>query len=162
MSGSSTTTALAEAEKRTVTVTSSNGDPVVYDGNPAALAGARYETEQCFRRLGAFELLVQHNAARLTNGTIATEDASSIPFVLNLISDPHQDSYSERRSWSKTTLTPRFLVLDAGRCKGSAHGRICEPYARLLPAACISARPVTYMRCSGALVSCSIEFCVTL
>ena len=55
-----------------------------------------------------------------------------------------------------------ILALDAGRCKGSAHGRICEPYARLLPAACISARPVTYMRCSGALVSCSIEFCVTL
>ena len=55
-----------------------------------------------------------------------------------------------------------ILALDAARCKGSAHGRIGEPYARLLPAACIPARPVTYMRCSGALVSCSFEFCVTL
>ena len=39
--------------------------PVVYDGNPASLAGARYEIDQCFERIGAFELLVKHNATRL-------------------------------------------------------------------------------------------------
>ena len=84
-STSSTPTALAEAEKRVVKITSSNGDAVVYDGNPASLAGARYEIDQCLERLGAFELLIKHNATRLPNGTIATEDPSNIPFVLNLI-----------------------------------------------------------------------------
>ena len=79
MSGSnSISTALSEAEKRTVKITSTNGDPIIYDGNPASLAGVRYETDKCLERLGAFELLVQHNSSRLANGTIATEDPSSI------------------------------------------------------------------------------------
>ena len=90
----STPTALAEAEKRVVKITSTNGDAVVYDGNPASLAGARHETDLCLERLGAFELLVKHNSTRLNNGTIATEDASNIPFVLNLIEDPHVDTYT--------------------------------------------------------------------
>ena len=87
-STASTPTALAEAEKRVVKITSTNGDPVVYDGNPASLAGARHETDLCLERLGAFELLMKYNATRLQNGTIATEDPSNIPFVLNLIENP--------------------------------------------------------------------------
>ena len=61
---STPTTALAEAEKRTVKITSTNGDPVIYDGNPAALPGARYEIDKCLERLGVFELLVKHNSVR--------------------------------------------------------------------------------------------------
>ncbi len=55
-----------------------------------------------------------------------------------------------------------ILALDAGRCKWTAQGWSSEPSARLLPSASKPARPVTYMRCFGARVSCSIEFCVTL
>ena len=87
-------TALAEAEKRVVKITSTNGDTVIYDGNPASLAGARYEIDLCLERLGAFELLIKHNATRLNSGTIATEDPSNIPFVLNLIDDPFSDTYT--------------------------------------------------------------------
>ena len=87
-------TALAEAEKRVVKITSTNGDTVIYDGNPASLAGARHEIDLCLERLGAFELLIKHNATRLNSGTIATEDPSNIPFVLNLIDDPFSDTYT--------------------------------------------------------------------
>ena len=36
-----------------------------------------------------------------------------------------------------------ILALDAGRCKGSAQGSTCEPYARLLPSTWAPARPGT-------------------
>ena len=55
-----------------------------------------------------------------------------------------------------------MLALDAARCKWTAQSWSSEPSARLLPSASKPARPVTYMRCFGARVSCSIEFCITL
>ena len=83
-------TALAEAEKRSVSITSTNGESVIYDGNPAALAGVRHEINQCFLRTGAFEMLIKHNAATLPNMMIATEDVSNIPFVTDVLQDLHE------------------------------------------------------------------------
>ena len=68
-----TSTALADVEKRTVAVTSTNGEPVTYDGNPAALAGVRHEIDKCFERLGAYELLIKHGACKLQNSCKETE-----------------------------------------------------------------------------------------
>ena len=39
-------------------------------------------------------MLVKHNATRLYNGTIATEDPSSVAFVLGLVDDPFVDDYT--------------------------------------------------------------------
>ena len=60
-----TSTALTEVEKRTVKITSTNGDPVTFDGNPAALAGVRHEIDKCFERLGAYELLIKHGLIKV-------------------------------------------------------------------------------------------------
>ena len=61
------TTALSEAEKRMVTITTEAGLPVTYSNNPAELPGARYEMDKCLKRKGAFELLKLHNASRMQN-----------------------------------------------------------------------------------------------
>ena len=61
----STVTPHSEAEKRTVKLVNIHGDPIKYSGNPAELAGARYEADLCMGRLGSFKMLIKHNAARL-------------------------------------------------------------------------------------------------
>ena len=81
------TTAQAEAEKRVSIPLDTLGKPVKFDGNSASLSGVRFESDEHFKRVGAFELLVSHNASRVSgNGLIATEDVNSIMFVTkNLI-----------------------------------------------------------------------------
>ena len=90
------TTALSEAQKRMVVITTEAGDPVKYGNNPAELSGARYEMDLCLQRLGAFEMLIKHNAAPLSNNMIATEDLDSIPFVADMVQDPNLDNYTYR------------------------------------------------------------------
>ena len=92
-SGTNQSTVLSDAELRVITVKTEAGDNVKYSGNPAELPGARYETMKAMRRAGAFTLLVEHNAARLKNGTIAVDDVNNIPFVTGLLNDPDQSSY---------------------------------------------------------------------
>ena len=53
---STQSTALSEAQKRIVTITTEAGDIVKYGNNPAELPGARYEMDLCLKRLGAYEL----------------------------------------------------------------------------------------------------------
>ena len=67
----------SDAELRVITVKTEAGDIVKYSGNPAALPGARYETTKALRRAGAFTLLVEHNASRLKNRTIAVDDVNN-------------------------------------------------------------------------------------
>ena len=81
------------AEKRTVSIVTEAGDPVVYSGNPAELAGCRHETRKAMQRKGAFKLLVTCNASRLPNGTVCVEDIDMIPFITDLIPDPLSGSY---------------------------------------------------------------------
>ena len=66
-----TSTALSEAQKRMVVIKTENDDIVKYGNNPAELSGARFEIDQCLKRLGAFELLIKHNASRMNSGVIA-------------------------------------------------------------------------------------------
>ena len=93
-SGTNQSTVQSDAEQRVITVKTEAGDIVKYSGNPAELPGARYETMKALRRAGAFSLLVEHNASRLKNGTIAVDDIDNIAFVTGLINDPDQASYS--------------------------------------------------------------------
>ena len=97
MSTSTSSTAHSEAEKRSVTLTTSNGDPIKYAGNPAELPGARHEMNRCLRRIGAFDLLIKHNASRMPNGTISVESLSTIPFVLGTANDPNLAAYTASR-----------------------------------------------------------------
>ena len=90
-------TALSEAQKRMVVISTEAGDPVKYGNNPAELSGARYEMDLCLERLGAYELLIKHNAAApLGNNMIATEDLDSIPFVTDMLEDPNVGNYTYR------------------------------------------------------------------
>ena len=90
-------TALSEAQKRMVVITTEAGDPVKYGNNPAELSGARYEMDLCLERLGAYELLIKHNAAApLGNNMIATEDLDTIPFVTDMLADPNVANYTYR------------------------------------------------------------------
>ena len=87
MSSSASAEARSEAELRVITVKTEAGDPVIYSGNPAELPGVRFEMQKAMKRAGAFSLLVKHNASRLKNGIIATEDLNSIPIVTQVIPD---------------------------------------------------------------------------
>ena len=89
-------TALSEAQKRMVTITTEAGDIVKYGNNPAELAGARFEMDRCLERLGAFELLIKHNAAPAGGNLIATEDLDSIPFIADMLQDPNAANYTYR------------------------------------------------------------------
>ena len=79
-----------------VKITTEAGDPVKYGNNPAELAGARYEMDLCLQRLGAFELLITHNAAPMGNNMVATEDLDTIPFVADMLNDPLTGTYTYR------------------------------------------------------------------
>ena len=46
-----------------VQIVTENDDPVIYSGNPAELSGARFEMDECMRRIGAFQLLIQHHTS---------------------------------------------------------------------------------------------------
>ncbi len=87
-------TALSEAEKRMVVISTEVGTLVKYSGNPAELPGARHEMDKCLKRKGAFKLLKLHNACRMQNTMIATENLDSLPFVVNMIDDPALDTYT--------------------------------------------------------------------
>ena len=90
-----TSTAQAEAEKRMSIPLDITGKPVKFDGNAASLSGVRYESDEHFKRVGAFQLLIQHNASRVGgNAMIATEDVNTIMFVTQQIVDPDQASYT--------------------------------------------------------------------
>ena len=102
-SGTTKSTVQSDAELRVITVKTEAGDIVMYSGNPAELPGARYEIMKALRRAGSFTLLVEHNASRLRNGTIAVDDVNNIPFVTGLIIDPDQPSYSFERPCPGTT-----------------------------------------------------------
>ena len=93
MSTNTISTAHSEAEKRSITVTTTTGDPIVYSNNPAELPGVRYEINRCLYRVGAFELLYKHNACRLSNGAIAVESFSNIPFIIGTAVDPNIGNY---------------------------------------------------------------------
>ena len=93
MASTERSTALSDAEQRIITIKTEAGDIVKFSGNPAELPGARFETRKALRRAGAFKLLILHNASRLKNGTICTEDLDSIPFVTKVVTDPLADSY---------------------------------------------------------------------
>ena len=93
-SGTNQSTVQSDAEQRVITVKTEAGDIVKYSGNPAELPGARYETTKALRRAGAFSLLVEHNASRMRNGTIAVDHIDNIAFVTGLINDPDQASYT--------------------------------------------------------------------
>ena len=86
---------------------------VKYSDNPAELPGAQYEIMKALRRAGAFTLLVEHNASRLRNGTIAVDDVNNIPFVTGLIIDPDQPSYSFEKPCPGTTS--RIAALNVQR-----------------------------------------------
>ena len=89
-SGTNQSTVQSDAEQRVISVKTEAGDIVKYSGNPAELPGARYETMKAMRRAGAFTLLVEHNASRLRNGTIAVDDVNNIPFVTGLLCQIHK------------------------------------------------------------------------
>ena len=89
-----TSTALSEAEKRVISVKTKAGHPVKYTGNPAELPGARYETGLALRRAGAFQMLIKNNASRLKSGQMCVEDIDNIPFVVQLMNDPDEGTYT--------------------------------------------------------------------
>ena len=101
-SGTNQSTVLSDAELRVITVKTEAGDNVKYSGNPAELPGARYETMKAMRRAGAFTLLVEHNAARLKNGTIAVDDVNNIPFVTVAFSTTQTSRATTSRSRART------------------------------------------------------------
>ena len=94
MSSTNISTALSEAQRRTVTIVTSTGESVKYSNNPAELPGVRHEIDECLRRTGAFELLIKHGASRLPNGKLAVEDVNNIPFVTGAVDDPLLASYT--------------------------------------------------------------------
>ena len=116
-SGTNQSTVQSDAEQRVITVKTEAGDIVKYSGNPAELPGARYETTKALRRAGAFSLLVEHNASRLKNGTIAVDDIDNIAFVTGLINDPDQASYTfevpcqSRRQSKQQRKTGTYICL---------------------------------------------------
>ena len=87
-------TAQSEAEKRVISVKTKAGHPVKYSGNPAELPGARYETGLALRRAGAFQMLIKNNASRLKNGQMCVDDIDNIPFVVQLVNDPDEGTYT--------------------------------------------------------------------
>ena len=112
-SGTNQSTVQSDAEQRVISVKTEAGDIVKYSGNPAELPGARYETMKAMRRAGAFTLLVEHNASRLRNGTIAVDDVNNIPFVTGLLDDPDQSSYTFEKPCPDTSS--RIAKLNAQR-----------------------------------------------
>ena len=112
-SGTNQTTVQSDAEQRVITVKTEAGDIVKYSGNPAELPGARYETTKALRRAGAFTLLVEHNASRLKNGTIAVDNVNNIPFVTGMLDDPDQSSYTFEKPCPDTSS--RITKLNAQR-----------------------------------------------
>ena len=112
-SGTNQTTVQSDAELRVITVKTEAGDIVKFSGNPAELPGARYETTKALRRAGAFTLLVEHNASRLKNGTIAVDNVNNIPFVTGLLDDPDQASYTFEKPCPDTSS--RITKLNAQR-----------------------------------------------
>ena len=104
MSTGASAEARSEAELRVITVKTEAGDPVTFSGNPAELPGVRYETRKAMKRAGAFTLLIKHNASRLKNGVICTEDLDSIPIVTQVIVDHEVDNYTYERPCPATAV----------------------------------------------------------
>ena len=113
MSSSASAEARSEAELRVITVKTEAGDPVIYSGNPAELPGVRFEMQKAMKRAGAFSLLVKHNASRLKNGIIATEDLNSIPIVTQVIPDDDVDDYTFDKPCPATAV--RVTRINASR-----------------------------------------------
>ena len=113
MSAGASAEARSEAELRVITVKTESGDLVNYSGNPAELPGVRYETRRAMKRAGAFTLLIKHNASRLKNGVICTEDLDSVPIVTQVIPDDDVDDYSYEQPCPSTTV--RLTNINAAR-----------------------------------------------
>ena len=65
----------------------SDKEPIVWDGNDAHIAGILYEVGLYYETQGLFQSLFEHRAVTLSNGKLAVESLSSIPFILGDISD---------------------------------------------------------------------------
>ena len=93
------------------------GTRVVYDGNPAMVAGALALSADFYERTGHYKTLIEKNCKVLSNGSYAVDSLDAAPFVLNLISDlPAGEAYAfNKPAPDTTTRIGKFNVKSPGR-----------------------------------------------
>ena len=72
--------------KLTNTPVDVEGDPILWDGNPATLEGVLHETARYYKRRGYYQLLLDSGAVLLSTGKIALDSVQAVQFVGGLMS----------------------------------------------------------------------------
>ena len=65
-----------------------DGEPIIWDGNDAHIAGTMFDTQRYYRRTGLFQPLIQHRGVQLNNGKLAVESYLSVSSAAGLHNDP--------------------------------------------------------------------------
>ena len=86
---SNTTTSISESHTPSSPVPIDiKGNPISDEGVPAYLAGALYEAQQFYERIGKFKSLFEYGTISLSNGKTAIDSSESIYFASGDVSDP--------------------------------------------------------------------------
>ena len=58
-----------------------DGEPIIYDGNPAHVEGILHELSEWTARTGHYVTLLENNAVLLANGKMAVDSVAAVLFV---------------------------------------------------------------------------------
>ena len=72
----------------TTVPTDEAGQPLIWDGNPARVLGLLHESSEYFERMGQHQPAITMRAALLSNGRLAVESVSVVPFILGTLTEP--------------------------------------------------------------------------
>ena len=74
----------------TTVPTDEANQPIIWDGNPARIPGLLFETSEFFLRSGQHQPHITMRAALLSNGKLAVESVSVVPFILGTLTEPER------------------------------------------------------------------------
>ena len=84
-----TTTSTSDSiSPSTLVPTDIKGNPISDEGVPAYLAGALYEAQQFYERIGKFKSLFDNGTVSLSNGRTAIDSSETLYFASGSVSDP--------------------------------------------------------------------------
>jgi len=86
----------------------SSATPIKWDGNPAKIAGIRFECSQYYKRKGIFGPLLKHRAVLLGNGKIAVPHINTVEFLLGNIADPKTYDKASEQPTTASSVAPRI------------------------------------------------------
>ena len=103
----------------TTVPTDEAGQPLIWDGNPARVLGLLHECSEYFLRMGQHQPAITMRAALLSNGKLAVESVTIVPFILGTLTEPD-------RSLLNMAPPPNERILEYSttrRAPPPAHGR---------------------------------------